>query len=579
MTTAPELKATDLTASLYSRLQDPVPLESLLGDPTAEDNPLGFAAFVAADERGDLLATGERALDSFGLGAEFVPRALGGRLGRADRLARVLRPLFRRDVALGLGHGASNLVGSVNVWSASSPEQRRWLADVLLRNGRIAAAYTDMSTGNDVTHTGFRAELRGAELVLNGRKEIINNIARAEAVTVLARTSDAPGSRSHSMVLMDTASAPRDRLRFLPRYRTSGVRGMYLGGVEFRDCALPVDTVAGEFGEAMETVLRAFQVTRAVLPSAAVGTLDQQLRTVMDFATQRRLYQRTVAELPHARSVLTWAFLDLLIADCFATTVCRALHVLPRQTSVYAAAVKFLVPLLMRDTVHELSVVLGARSFLREGPHAVFQKHMRDLPVASLVHAGGTVCQATIIPQLPRLARMSWLSDAPAPAELFHLDLPLPDLDFERLAITAGRQDPLMATLTDVEPELRADPVLGPLVSQLHDELRDLKRDCGELSPRDRTPLAGPVSFQLAERYAMLLAAAACLGIWRHNADNPSSFLRDIGWLTGALSRLTARLGYPPVLGAEGVQPEIYRELAHRHATGRGFDLTGRRLA
>ncbi|GAA4074788.1 acyl-CoA dehydrogenase [Streptomyces shaanxiensis] len=570
MTTAPHPVAAPATMA---------PLEALLGDPGDPDNPLGFAALIAADERGDLLATGERALDAYGLGAEFVPADLGGRLTRADELARVLRPLFRRDIALGLGHGASNLVGSVNVWAAGRPDQRRWLADVLLRNGRIAAAYTDMSTGNDVTRTGFRAEVRGAELVLNGRKEIINNIARAEAVTVLARTSDAPGSRSHSLVLMDPATAPRDRLRHLPRYRTSGVRAMYLGGLEFRDCPLPLDTVAGGLGEAMETVLRAFQVTRAVLPGAAVGTLDQQLRTVLDFATERRLYRRTVTELPHARAVLTGAFLDLLAADCLATTVCRALHVLPEQTSVYAAAVKFLVPLLMRDAVDALAVVLGARSFLREGPHAVFQKHLRDLPVASLVHAGGTVCLATIIPQLPRLARRAWLSDdAPAPAGLFHLDGPLPDLDLRRLAITAGRQDPLMATLVTAEAELRAEPVLGPLLGRFTDELRELRRQCGELAPRDRTPLAGPVSFELAERYAVLLAAAACVGVWRHN-DHPGAFLRDPGWLTGALGRLAARLGLAPVPGAEAAHEEIFRELTHRHQRRDGFDLVGRRLA
>ncbi|MGN9759241.1 acyl-CoA dehydrogenase [Streptomyces sp. SD31] len=571
MTTAPHPTAAPATMA---------PLEALLGDPGDPDNPLGFAALLAADERGDLLATGERALDAYGLGAEFVPADLGGRLTRADELAHVLRPLFRRDIALGLGHGASNLVGSVNVWAAGRPDQRRWLADVLLRNGRIAAAYTDMSTGNDVTRTGFRADVRGGELVLNGRKEIINNIARAEAVTVLARTSDAPGSRSHSLVLMDSATAPRDRLRHLPRYRTSGVRAMYLGGLEFRDCPLPLDTVAGGLGEAMETVLRAFQVTRAVLPGAAVATLDQQLRTVLDFATERRLYRRTVTELPHARAVLTGAFLDLLAADCLATTVCRALHLLPEQTSVYAAAVKFLVPLLMRDAVDALAVVLGARSFLREGPHAVFQKHLRDLPVASLVHAGGTVCLATIIPQLPRLARRAWLSDdAPAPAGLFRLDGPLPDLDFGRLAVTAGRQDPLTATLVTAEAELRTEPVLGPLLGRFTDELRDLGRQCGELAPRDRTPLAGPVGFELAERYAVLLAAAACVGVWRHNPDHPGAFLRDAAWLTGALGRLAGRLRRAPVPGADAGHADVFRELTGRHQRREGFDLVGRRLA
>ncbi|MFF1908874.1 acyl-CoA dehydrogenase [Kitasatospora sp. NPDC058218] len=563
----------------YGDLGTPAPLETLFGDPEYQDNPLGFAAFVAADERGDLLSAGERVLDAYGLGAEFVPRRLGGRLDRADRLARVLRPLFRRDAALGLGHGASNLVGAVNVWAQGGDQQQRWLADVLCRNGRIAAAYTDMSTGNDVSNTAFRGTLRQDHLVLDGRKEIINNLARAEAVTVLARTSPEPGSRSHSMVLVDMATAPRDRLRFLPRYRTVGVRAMYLGGLEFDDCPVPVTAVAGEVGGAMETILRSFQVTRAVLPAAALGAVDQQLRTVTGFAVGRHLYHRTVADLPHARSVLTDAFVDLQAADAFATTVCRALHLLPGQTSVYAAAVKYLVPLLFKDTVDALGQVLGARSFLREGPHAVFQKHARDLPVASLVHAGGTVCQATVIPQLPRLARAAWLVGEPAPAAVFHLAGDLPELDFDRLSTTAGRHDPLLGSLVDAAARVRDEPVLGRLAAQLVDELTALKQACQELAPRDRTPLAGPVSFELTHRYAVLLAAACCLGVWLNNPDHPGGFARRPDWVVAALARLTARLGCPPVPGVDAVRPAVFRELMDRYESGAGFDLIGRHLA
>jgi alkylation response protein AidB-like acyl-CoA dehydrogenase len=570
MTTGPEAPA----ASLYTDLDLPAPLESLLGDPDDPGNPLGSAAFLAADERGDLLSTGERALDSYGLGAEFVPVALGGRLRQADHLARVLRPLFRRDVALGLGHGAGNLAGSVHVWSSGSSRQRRRLADVLLRNGRIAAGPTDPSGGS--TRTGLIARGRRGRLVLDGRQEMISNIARAEAVTVLARTGDGPGGCS--LLLLDMADVPRDRLRFLPRHRTNGARAMYLGGVEFQDCPVPESALTGDAGGATGTVLRASQVTRAVLPAAAVGTLDQQLRTVMDFATERRLYGRVITELPHTRSVLTGAFLDLLIADCFATTVCRSLHVLPGPAGVYAAAVKQLVPLLMRDTVDALSVVLGARSFLREGPQGGFQKHLRDLPLVSLEYAGGTVCQAALIPQLPRMAD-GWLSDDGAPDELFRVSHALPDLDLERLSGPVGRRDPLLAVLTETAPELRTDPVLGPLCRQLTGELGRLRQQCLELRPGDAGTPAGPAAFVLAERYAILLAAAACLGVWRHNGDNPSAFLRDTGWTAGVLSRLAARLGCPPVPGAEAAQDAVFAELAERHRTHRGFDLTGRQLA
>ncbi|MFE2105371.1 acyl-CoA dehydrogenase [Kitasatospora sp. NPDC059463] len=557
-------------------LETPDPLELLLGDPTDPGNPVGYQAFVDADEHGDFLPAGRKAMEAYGIGAEFVPTALGGRLVQADRLARVLRTVFRRDGALGLGFGAINLIASSTVWAAGDQAQRRWLADVLLGNGQTAGAITELAHGDDLARTRLTATPRGAELVLDGRKEVINNIARAHAITVLARTSTEPGNRSHSLLLVDPAAVPRDRLRFLPRFRTSGMRATHLGGVEFLECPVPASAVVGEIGDAMETVLRCFQVTKSVASSAMVGALDTMLRTVTDFTLRRRLYDRTVAELPHARAQLTAAFTDLLVCDSLATTVCRSLHVLPGQTSVYAAAAKYLVPMLAQNAADGLAVLLSARSFLREGPHAVFQKHLRDLPVAALAHSGATICQATMIPQLPRLARKSWFSSAAPDPVLFRFGEPLPELDFGRLAAGAGPDDRLIATLPAAD--LSGDPALRVLHGRLLEELRAQKNGWTGLPPRNRTPFAGPVAFELAERYAVLLAAAACVGVWQHNQDHPSAFVRDPAWLVCALDRLTARLGYDPVDGAREAGHKVFAELTARYAANTGFDLIGRRL-
>ncbi|MDH6113782.1 alkylation response protein AidB-like acyl-CoA dehydrogenase [Kitasatospora sp. MAP12-15] len=555
------------------------PLEALFGDPDDPGNPTGFTAFLDADERGQLLPAGRSLLDTYRIGAEFVPARHGGRLRQADHLARTLRAVFRRDAALGLGHGAINLIASATVWAAGAPQQRQALADVLLNGGQCAGAYTELGSGHDLTRSKVTATRSGAGFALSGRKEVINNVNRADTVTVLARTGDGSGSRDHSLLLLDMRAVPRETLRFLPRYRTSGLRAIHLGGVEFLDCPVPESAVVGEVGGALETVLRAFQVTKATLTGATIGCFDTQLRTATRFAVERRLYHRSVSELPHARSVLAGAFADLLISDSLSTVVCRALHVLPGQSAVLAPAAKYLVPLLIQESVDSLAVVLGARSFLREGRYGIFQKHLRDLPVASLAHSGATVCQATVIPQLPRLARRSWLASDGAPATLFRLREPLPELDFGALGISAGAEDSLLGTLPVLAEELRGDAELGPLCELLVAELRALRASCADLAPRNRTPLAEPIGFQLAERYSILLAAAACLGVWRYNHQHPTAFLRDSAWLTLALRRLIARLGLPLPPAGAGTEQRVFTELLSRERENRSFDLTGRLLA
>jgi hypothetical protein len=412
---------------------------------------------------------------------------------------------------------------------------------------------------------------------VNGRKELVGNLARADAVTLFARTDDRPGSRSHSHLLLDMAALPPERRRHLRRYRTAGVRGVLLGGLEFTDCPVPADAVIGELGDAMETVLRAFQVTRGVLPGMAVGIVDTQLRTVLRFGLDRRLYGLPVAELPHARATLVGGFLDLLISDCLSTVVARALHVLPAQTSVYTAAVKYLVPKLLQEATQSLSVVLGARSFLRDGPYGIFQKNIRDLLAATLTHASAAVCQATIIPQLPRLAQHGWHRSTPAPPALFRLTDPIPALEFDRLGLSARGEDSLLATLREHGAEPGTDPDVADLCGRLAAELGRLRRLCADLPPRDRTVIAGRRGFDLTDRYTVLLAAGACLGVWRYNSDDP--FLRDTPWLLAALSRLAARLGLDPGTAADGLEKHLYAELLERHVDGRSFDLVNRRLA
>ncbi|MDG4786437.1 acyl-CoA dehydrogenase [Micromonospora sp. WMMD1102] len=552
-------------------------LETYLGDPHDPANPVGYPAVLAADERGELLAEGERALDGYGLNAEFVPRALGGRFDRADRLARVLRAVFRRDTTLGVGYGVTTFIAATPVWTDGTPAQRRWLADLLLRHGKASAGYNELAHGTDFGRTELRARPAGDRFLVTGRREMVGNLSRADAVTLFARTDDRPGSRSHSHLLLDMAALPAGHRRQLHRYRTAGVRGILLGGLEFTDCPVPVDALVGEAGGAMETVLRAFQVTRSVLPGMAVGIVDTQLRTVLRFALDRRLYGLPVAELPHARATLVGAFLDLLVGDCLSTVAARALHVLPEQTSVYSAAVKYLVPKLFQEAAHSLSVVLGARSYLRDGRYAIFQKTLRDLLAATLTHASAAVCQATIIPQLPRLARQGWRSGPSAPPALFRLDDPLPPLDFAALGLSAKGMDSLAGSLRDHLDEPGGDPAVDRLGRLFAAELDRLGGLCADLPPADRTVIAGRRSFELTDRYATVLAAAACLGVWRHGPADP--FLRDPRWLLAALSRLAGRLGIDPGTAPDGLADHIYAELLERHQDNRGFDLVNRRLA
>ncbi|GJF28385.1 acyl-CoA dehydrogenase [Kitasatospora sp. NE20-6] len=557
-------------------------LDTALGDPWDAANPVGFTGILAADEQQEMFAEGERRLDAFRLNAEFVPARHGGRLTRVDRLAAVLRTLWRRDPCLGLGYGFSSFIASVNLWSAGDAEQQRTAAGLLLDNRKIASVYHELAHGNDFAHAEFSARpAEGGGWVLNGTKEVVTNFRRADALVVFARTDDARGSRSHSQFFVRKEGLPEGSLTHLERFPSSGMRGVQLGGGRFTDCPVPADALLGAPGRGIETALKSFQLTRSVIPSMCVGPLDTALRAAVSFALERRLYGGTAADLPYVRTVLARAFADLLAVDAFTTVVVRALQVLPEETAVLASASKYLASRMLLDTLEELRTVLGAQSYLREGPYGIFQKMARDVAPATFGHASRSACLVTVLPQLPRLARRSWFTSPAAPAALFDLDGDLPELDLDRLAAGSPRSDGLAATLVALAEECRGPGPVGRLAARFRDELAVLREECLALAPRDITIDASPHAHAVAGRYTVVLAAAAVLGVWWHGRRGPRPELHDDAALVAALDRLDRRLpGRAVLTPAEraDVERQLFDQAVARFGQRRLFDLTARHV-
>ncbi|MEU9304461.1 acyl-CoA dehydrogenase [Streptomyces sp. NPDC048269] len=604
--------STTMTISLEPRLPTAVPdaphmpdavdaaaraarLESLLGDPHDPANPHGIAALAAADARREPPAATEELLAAAGLGAEFVPAGSGGRLTRADLLAQVLRPVFRRDVALGYGYGITSLFATAAVWAAGTPGQRAVAAAPLLAGGRASIVHHEIAHANGILRDEFTAGPEpqdgpgaaagrpGGDYRLSGRKDVIMNAARSGAYVVYARTAPARGPRSHSVFLLDAdvlaAARASGQLAHLPRVPTPGMRGGLFSGLEFRECLLPRHTLVGREGEGVALALRTFQVNRCLIPAVAVAAAD----TVLHSAVRAVTAGRTAPVARRWHKPLAGVFADLLAADSMATVSLRALSLLPEHVNVLAAAVKYVVPDMLRENLEELAGVLGGHGYAHgDAQYGALDKLVRDLPVAGLGHAGTAACQAVIVPQLRSLAARSWFSLPEPPSGLFRGGPHLPDLDYRLLGI-AGGDDYLTASLVGAADRLSATRRVGGQMAALSDladgfvnELRGLRADCVAL-PAERAALAGPGVAVLTDRYALILAAASVLGVWEAQ-DGTDAFLADPAWAVLALTRIGSRLGIAVPDLPEGCLAQVLDELIRRHRTGRSCDLQGTEL-
>ncbi|MGW3154258.1 acyl-CoA dehydrogenase [Streptomyces sp. NPDC001089] len=554
-------------------------LEALLGDPADPANPVGYRALLHADRRAALSADAEGLLDDFGMSHEFVPTELGGRFDSAETLLRVMRAVFRRDVALGAGYGMTTFMAASDVWMQGSAAQRTWLADLLLSGSKAAIAQHETAHTNDFVRSGVRAEVHADGLSVTGVKPVINNLHRADALVLFCRTEPQPGTTgAHSVLLLDPHTLPADRYRVTRRPATLGLRSCFFAGVELDDCAVPHDSLLGPLGGGVVTALRSFQVSRTLMASMVSAAVETGLRTAVLVDRSQRPGRTGLdpTDPQHTAGTLAGAFVNLLLYDCLAVVATRALHLLPAETSIYSAAVKLLLPQVLSDTMYDLATVLGSQIYTREGTVGIFQKHIRDVPVVSLGHAGTAACQATIIPQLRSLAEKSWFTSAEAPASLFHPGAPLPPFDYGQLSLACGRDSvsaSLLATAASVPGSTAVERTLRHLAGQMSAELHELRSRVLALPPPDAAHPVGPAWFALTDRYVLVLAAACVLGVWHHNRGGPDPFLADPAWAAAALHRIARRLGIPASDLPAECTARVHREVLARYGDRRGFDL------
>ncbi|MFE0350360.1 acyl-CoA dehydrogenase [Streptomyces griseoluteus] len=571
---------TEAEAAVRRRITE---VENAFGDPDDAANSVGFAALLAADEREELSAEAERRLDAIGFGAEFVPVGLGGRLARADVLARVLRPVFRRDVALGFGYGITSLFAASAVWAGGSTGQRERLADLMRAGGRTGIVHHSLAHGTTMWQGEVVARPHVRGFVLNGRKDGVVNAERAGAFVVYARTGQGQGQgpASHSVLLLEPDTVTGSALRVLPRQPSTGMRGCRFAGLEFADCPVPAGALVGEPGQGMQLALRTFQLNRSLVSSVLLGAAD----TVLRAAVRTGLTGREGCLGRRQRAVLAAVFADLLLCDAMASAALRSLHLFPDSAHLGAAAVKYLVPDLVREDLEELGTVLGAAGYRRDSAHGFLQKLLRDLPAAGLGHTGTAACQAVLIPQLPLLARRSWGVTQDVPDLLFATRQPLAPLALESLEV-AGGEDRLVAALLGAvrrlrdgggpHPDLAGDgarALLGTLAEAFAAELAELRHRFRAAVLDSRTLAAGAQWAALTDRYVMVAAAGAALGHWVRLEEDTDPFLADPAWLVLALCRLAGRLGLRLPDAPPDCVERVYGEAVARLRTGRGYDL------
>lgn len=141
-----------------------------------------------------------------------------------------------------------------------------------------AIAVTEPGAGSDVAALQTFARREGDSYILSGSKTYITNGTQADFLTLLARTSEAPGYHAFSLFVVPTG---------LPGFQISkkldklGMRSSDTAELYFDDLRIPAENRIGEEGEGFIYQMQQFQHERfSALPMCYVGGEDMIRETV-----------------------------------------------------------------------------------------------------------------------------------------------------------------------------------------------------------------------------------------------------------------------------------------------------------
>lgn len=313
----------------------------------------------------------------------------------------------------------------------------------------------------------------------------------------------------------------------------------------------------------------------AGLTAAAGGVLRAAAR-VVDGPDRHELNLRqwyhTLAE----------AFADLLACESLTAVALRSLALPADDVPVLVAAVGYAVPQLVGDTLDALELVMNESGFGHDhAERRMLAKLGGDRAHTRVDWAAAADRQARLVRALPRLAHPAPSGAQRPPEPLFRLGDPAPTAAGQppsepvgRLAVDTalGAAATRLAEAGDVDP---ATVALARTARRLVGEQRAVRISCRTAADRDP---ADPAARALADRQALLLLAAAVLGVGQAAGASGSGFLGRPDWALLALTRITERLSVPRPAIETDPRRAVWAELARRGRQGVDCDVHATRL-
>ncbi|RZI89797.1 MAG: acyl-CoA dehydrogenase [Variovorax sp.] len=271
--------------------------------------------------------------------------------------------------------------------------RKRWGAD--LTSGRRLASYclTEPGAGSDAGSLKTRAQLQGAEYVINGGKAFISGAGSTDVLVLMARTGG--GGAGGISALAVPADAPG--ISYGKKEHKMGWNSQPTRTISFDNVRVPADHLLGSEGEGFRIAMKGLDGGRINIATCSVGAAQGALDAARRYLHERQQFGKPLAANQALQFKLADMATELVAARQMVRLAASKLDAGHADASTYCAMAKRFATDVGFNVCNDALQLHGGYGYLSEFP---LERLVRDTRVHQILEGTNEIMRVIVARKL-----------------------------------------------------------------------------------------------------------------------------------------------------------------------------------